>query len=252
VEQDYAILLRVPTSTSANPLERVSTVEAIANLLRSQILSGVVGAGETIPEEQTAADLGVSRHSLRAAMRRLVDEGLLRHEPHRGVRVPVLAREDVHDVYRMRRLLELEATRLVASSAVVPGEALAAVETFEALADDAGWDEVVEQDLRFHRAIIEAADSPRLARAYTATHTEVSYCLALLRPHYDHPADVAAEHRELLEPIAAGDPDTACQLLLAHLIDAEHNLLGAMSERPEGPLEEHTADSTDVIPAQGT
>ena len=68
MEQDYVILLRVPTSTSANPLERVSTVEAIANLLRSQILSGVVGAGETIPEEQTAADLGVSRHSLRAAI----------------------------------------------------------------------------------------------------------------------------------------------------------------------------------------
>lgn len=212
-------------------LGRISTVEAIAADLRAQVLSGELRAGDTVREEQTAAELGVSRHSLRAAMRRLVDEGLLRHEPYRGVRVPVLDEDDICDVYRMRRILELEATRLVAGGSTVPNDAVAAVEGLEALTDDAGWDEVVEHDLRFHRAVIEAAESPRLERAYTATHAEVSYCLAQLRPHYEHPADVAAEHRELLKPIASGDPDASCRLLLAHLIEAEENLLGAMSKR---------------------
>jgi len=206
-------------------------VDAIADELRAQVLSGALAAGETVREEQTAADLGVSRHSLRAAMRRLVEEGLLRHEPYRGVRVPVLDAEDVRDVYRMRRILELEAMRLVAGSATAPTDAVAAVEALEGLTDEAGWDEVVEHDLRFHRAVIEASESARLAHAYSATQAEVSYCLVQLRPHYERPADVATEHRELLKAIASGDPDTACRLLLAHLIEAEENLLGEMSKR---------------------
>ena len=85
-----------------------------------------------------------------------------------------------------------------------------------------------EHDLRFHRAVIDAAGSARLARAYTATQSEVAYCLTQLRPHYERPAEVAAEHRGLLGPIAARDPDAACRLLLEHLLEAETNLLGAM------------------------
>lgn len=214
-------------------IRRVSTVDAVVAVLRSRILEDELPQGAFIPEEQTSAELGVSRHSLRAAMRRLVEEGLLRHEPHHGVYVPILSPEEIRDVYRMRRVLELDAMRFVASAATVPADALAAVEAFESLAGDAGWDELVEQDLRFHRAAIDAVGSLRLARAYTATQAEVTYCLTRLRPHYGHPSEVAAEHRELLEPIAAGDPETACRLLLAHLLEAEANLLGAMP-RPAG------------------
>jgi DNA-binding GntR family transcriptional regulator len=222
------------TAPAGAPLGRVSTVEATVAVLRSRILGADIAAGASIPEEQTAAELGVSRHSLRAAMRRLVEEGLLRHEPHRGVRVPVLDRADIEDVYRMRRVLELEATRTVAGAGIVPVEAVAAVAALEALTRGAGWDEVVLQDLRFHRAVIDAAGSPRLARAYRATQSEVAYCLTQLRPHYDRPAQVAAEHRELLEPVASSDPEAACRLLIEHLLEAEQNLLGALPGGGDG------------------
>ena len=69
------------------------------------------------------------------------------------------------------------------------------------LADDAPWREVVWPDQRFHTAIIDATESPRLTRAYNGLQSEITLCLAQLEPAYDAPAEVAAEHEELLAPI---------------------------------------------------
>ena len=56
-----------------------------------------------------------------------------------------------------------------------------------ALGDDAPWRAVVEPDMRFHRAIIDASGSERLARAYATVQSEVLLCLVWSRPHYDRP-----------------------------------------------------------------
>jgi DNA-binding GntR family transcriptional regulator len=202
--------------------------------LRARILDGVLGPGARIVEAQTAAELGVSRHTLRAAMRQLTSDGLLRHEPHRGVRVPALTASDIADVFRLRALLEQEAIRDVAARVHAPEAAVAAVAALEALAPDARWHEVVEHDLRFHRAIIDATGSPRLARTYSAALDEIVFCLVQLRPHYNRPVEVALEHRELLEPIAAGDVREASRRLAVHLADARANLLGSLLSASSG------------------
>src|SRR3712207_540105 len=73
---------------SAQPLNRVSTVDALAGALRTQILNGELSPGAQLREVELASAFGVGRYSLRAAMQTLVHEGLLRHEPNRGVFVP--------------------------------------------------------------------------------------------------------------------------------------------------------------------
>lgn len=213
---------------STPPSSGRSAVDEAVATLRSRVLDGVLGPGARIVEEQAAAELGVSRHTLRAAMRQLVSDGLLRHEPHRGVHVPILTAEDITDVFRIRALLEHEAMRDVASRAYCPPDAVAALAALESLSDDAGWHEVVEYDRAFHRALIDAAGSVRISRTYAATEAEIVFCLVQLRPHYDRPVEVAREHRELLEPVAAGDVRKAQRLLDVHLRDAERNLLGSL------------------------
>lgn len=212
----------------------VSSVEAAVTALRRKILDGVLGPGARIVEEEAAAELGVSRHTLRAALQQLVGDGLLHHEPHRGARVPVLEASGIADVFRLRALLEQEATRDVSARRYVPPGAREAVAALEALADDASWHELVEEDVRFHQAIIEAVGSPRLARAYSATQHEILFCLVQLRPYYSRPAEVALEHRELLEPIAAGDAIEASRRLAIHLADAQANLLSSLPSARSG------------------
>lgn len=225
-----------------NPIARitpVSTVEAAANALRELILDGNLEPGTRLREHEFAERLGIARHSFRAATQILIGEGLLRREPNRGVEVPILSDADVADIFKLRAALEIEAVRLVTEAGIVPVAAQRAVTELSALTDDAPWRDVVWPDQRFHRAIIEASGSERLERAYIDLQSEIVLCLAQLRPVYDQPAEVAAEHEELLEPIVAGDVAAAERLMRAHLDEAVENLVKLYGQRGESAEDGH-------------
>lgn len=209
----------------------VSTVEAAANALRELILDGKLEPGARLREHDYAEKLGIARHSFRAATQILIGEGLLKREPHRGVEVAILAADDVADIFKLREALEIEAVRTVTGAGVVPAEAQRAVTEMSALSEDAPWRDVVWPDQRFHRAIVDATGSPHLIRAYQGLQSEIVLCLAQLRPAYDAPAEVAAEHEELLEPVIAGDVERAERLFRAHLTEAAGNLISLHEER---------------------
>ena len=146
-------------------LNTVSTVDAAANVLRELILDGELEPGSRLREAEFAERLGIARHSFRAATQVLIGEGMLRREPHRGVQVTVLDAPAIVDVFRLRTALETEAVRILIASDRVPDGARQAVDDLSAVPDGAPWRDVVEPDMRFHRAIIDAAESPRLRRA---------------------------------------------------------------------------------------
>lgn len=207
----------------------VSTVEAAANAIRDLILDGELPAGSRLRENDFAERLGVARHSFRAATQILIGEGLLRREPNRGVQVPVFSQADVEDIFKLRAALEVEASRLAIEAGVVPAEARGAVTQLQGLDADAAWSDVVQQDLTFHRAIIDAAGSERLQRAYHGLQSEIVLCMVQLQPAYDHPKEVAAEHEELLAAIEARDTENAERLWRIHLDEAAENQIKALA-----------------------
>ncbi len=209
------------------PLATVSTVQAAANALREQILDGHIEPGSRLRETEFAERLGIARHSFRAATQILIAEGLLLREPNRGVHVPVLDPDDLIDVFRLRIALEVEAVRLVIATGEIPEQAELSVRQLSGVGDDAPWRSVVEPDMRFHRAIIDAAGSPRLERAYASVQSEILLCLVQLRPHYHRPAEVAAEHEELIAAMRAGDADRVEERFRVHLTVAADNLTKA-------------------------
>lgn len=210
-------------------LSPVSTVDALADALRHQVLDGSLAPGTYLREVQVATSYGVARHTVRAAMQMLVLEGVLRHTPNRGVHVPELDSDDVVDVFRLRAALESEAIRLIITAASTPAAAIDATRRLETLPDDAGWDLVVEADLAFHRGIIMDAGSQRLVRAYAGAQSEIQLCMVQLRPNYERPSEVAAEHRELLDTVIAGDLDAADRAFRKHWDDATENLLRTLA-----------------------
>ena len=209
---------------AALQLNTVSTVEAAANAVRDLILDGQLEPGTRLREAEFAERLGIARHSFRAAAQILIGEGMLRREPHRGVQVPVMTGADIVDTFRLRAALELEAIRIVIAARQVPEGAMAAVKELSGLPDGAPWRDVVESDMRFHRAIIDATGSERIARTYAGVQSEIVMCMVNQRPLYDRPAQVAAEHEELLESIVAADQRRAARLFRTHLTDAAQRL----------------------------
>ena len=83
----------------------------VLGAVRSAVVSGRLAPGARVNEAQLASDLGVSRGTLREAIRRLEQEGLLVTLSHRGTFVRELSTEEIAEVYGVRLALESYAAR---------------------------------------------------------------------------------------------------------------------------------------------
>ena len=77
--------------------------------LKDAILAGVFQPGDRLVETDLCEQLGVSRASLREALRSLQSERLIDFIPNRGPQIPVLSWKEAEDIYELRALLEGEA-----------------------------------------------------------------------------------------------------------------------------------------------
>ncbi len=186
--------------TARLSLQRVSTVDAIAASLRTRILDGELGAGERLRELELAEAYGVARHSLRAALRSLAAEGLVTIEPNRGARVASLTATELGPLFELRTALELEAARLALerNDHRLPKSVHDAVRLMAAVCEqpDPPWSAVVEAHDAVHHALVAAAGSPRILRAYEALAGELRLFVIQLRPRWT--LERMAEHHERL------------------------------------------------------
>jgi DNA-binding GntR family transcriptional regulator len=222
------------TRLHATPLERVSTVEALTKALRDRVLDGTLAADTPLREAELCEVFGVSRHTVRTALRALGHEGLARLEPNRGAFVPELTADDVDDLFRLRSALELTAVRTLAQE---PRRAAArrAAQALQGIPEDASWTAVRDADLDFHRALVDALASPRVTRTYAALMTELRLSFLQLQQELEDHRDVARQHTEILDAIESGDAGEAARLLQVHLDEARENIAGAYRSRARRP-----------------
>ncbi|MFB4272401.1 GntR family transcriptional regulator [Nonomuraea sp. GTA35] len=197
------------------PLRPVSTVGALADALRSRVLSGEIPPGTALPEQEIAASYGVARPTVREALASLVHEGLLRRERNRSAYVPEVTLSDLEDLMYVRRPLEDLMARAVVGRTVP--EAEAALHRMAALPADAPWSETVAEHMALHQALVEAVGSPRLERLYGVLAAETRLGLVRLREVYQDRDVLVAEHRELLDALANGPEEAARAAVAAHL-----------------------------------
>lgn len=204
------------------PVERRSTVEIVSDELRTAIRYGALEPGTQLGEAELAARLGVSRGPLREATQRLVQEGLLRSEPHRGLFVIDLDQHDVEDVYTARLAIERTACRLIMRAH--REEAIVALtDALRDLTKAAGHRDKVamsDADQAFHEALVRSSGSPRLARMADTLLVETRMCLHALQEHYPEPHELVEEHRSLLAAVVAGDEPLLLRLIEEHMRDS--------------------------------
>lgn len=223
--------------TDLEPVERRSTAAVVADRIRTAIMRGTFPPGTQLGEVELAAKLGVSRGPLREAMQRLVAEGLLRSERHRGLFVRDLDAADVRDIYQARASVERAAGLLVldgdrAAAADRLDRALAVMEAAVAAGDPVA---IADSDHAFHSALVAASGSPRLGRMADALLVETRMCLAALQDTGPPAAGLLAEHRELCEAVRSGDRDRMTAALEAHMADAVTRILAPVAVAAPGP-----------------
>ncbi|WP_031468684.1 GntR family transcriptional regulator [Sciscionella sediminilitoris] len=220
------------------PVARESTAGIIARQLRAAITTGSLAPGAQLGEAELANQFQVSRGPLREAMQRLVQEGLLRSEPHRGLFVVDLEPEDVYDLYAARTAIESAAAiRVIRADPRPVGELWTAHERMTSAADREDPAAVSDADLEFHERLVALSGSKRLARMMRTLMVETRMCLTALQRTYADVRERVSEHGAIIEAIAEGDERLATALLERHMEDAVRRLAPGTSlftSRSEG------------------
>ena len=143
-------------------LSRVSSGEHVRQYVRRRIFDGVLKQGQRVPQDAIAKTLGVSRIPVREALIALEREGWITIVPHRGAFVNRIDESAVRDHYELFGLIYGFAVRRATER---QGETLAALlpalqKRIAGAGDDA--DEMFAATIAFHRAVVAAANSPRL------------------------------------------------------------------------------------------
>ena len=213
---------------SLEPVELRTTSSIIADRIRGAVLDGTFGPGAQLGEAQLANQLNVSRGPVREAMQRLIAEGLLRNERHRGVFVIELDESDVTDIYLARGAIEQAAARQLtgASDAAVLAELDAKLHQMAEVVETGDWAKVAELDLQFHETMIAATGSKRLIRMFRTLISETRLCLMTLEDAYPQRREVVDEHRDIVAAMRNGDADEVGDLLDAHFAHAVRHISG--------------------------
>jgi DNA-binding GntR family transcriptional regulator len=186
-------------------LNRQSVSEQVVSVLREEILRGTLPPGSALPEVALAQSFGVSRNTVREAIRLLVHEGLARHHMHRGAVVTAQTEADLVDIHRARAAVELAA---VATAATATAEQLAGLDALVdhmAAAVEAGDGRAVDEaDLAFHRGLVSLLGSTRLDQFYEGLQRELRLGFTTMNRRLPHP-DRVTEHRRLAQLATARD-----------------------------------------------
>jgi len=212
------------------PVRTRNAFEETVERLLQTIRLGVAAPGERLPAERDlAARLGVSRVTLREAIRAIADAGYV--ESRRGryggtfvvASLPAPAPRvapagDLDDVLTLRHVLETGAAENAAARTLTPHDRQTLTAALLDVSDvDTDVIEYRRRDSRLHLAVAEAAGSPSLTTAVADIRTRVNELLdaiPLLAVNIEH-SDV--QHRAVVAAILSGDAPAARQAMAEHL-----------------------------------
>jgi DNA-binding GntR family transcriptional regulator len=191
--------------------------ESVAAGVRELIMSGELPAGTRLVERDLADRFVTSQGPVRTALKELERTGLVTIAPRRGAYVASLAAEDVDEIF-----LLIEALWSVGARRAVTRMRPADAEHLRALLDDCertttAW-EITRASLRFHRAVMQLADLPRLLLFWDALQTQAQFqalAVALTAADLQLPNHPLRNDRKIYAALARGDAEAAIRIMSA-------------------------------------
>ena len=185
-----------------------SLPEVVRLTLRRRILNNELVAGERLIEANLAAEFGVSRTTLRAALMELKNDRLVEFLPRRGCSVARMSRAEIEDACFARYLLESGAA--CEDRAVIDDSLVSSMEKeLDAMAECVGAGDlaaIVECDTSLHGLLVEAGGRVRLTELWHELDGQMG---ALMRSSLEFQgsdlSDVVARHRTLIEAVRTKD-----------------------------------------------
>jgi DNA-binding GntR family transcriptional regulator len=201
-----------PRSLESNAPLRDHVYETLEEL----IIYGALAPGQHLVEADIAKQLGVSRIPVREALQLLARDGWIDLRPRQGAFVHQPELREVDDVFSVRTLLEVESTRLAARKAT--DDSIRALRTIQRTGSEAlaraDERELVMLNSQFHARITRIGENEVLAGLIARLDKRIRWYFAPVVK--SRGSSSWKEHLEIVEAIAARDPERASKAMRKH------------------------------------
>lgn len=210
--------------------------EQVLNALRDAILTFKFKPGERLTERALCELTGVSRTSVREALRHLESEGLIENIPHRGPIVAIVTIDQAQHIYELRGAIEGLAARLFAERADD-----ASIRSLRAALDQVAisfqthhQDEILKAVNAFYDALLAGCKNPLIGRALKSLHGRIIYLRALSTSHAGRALESLRELADIVTAIEGRDPVAAEQACRQHAALACEAAIAVLASKEPG------------------
>lgn len=177
----------------------VDSVEYAAAQIRQAIVSGQYEPGERLIEINLSDKLGISRHPIREALRRLDREGLVQVRANRGAIVAEVDVPSLFEVYEIRASLGAIAIRhLLLQKDPLSAAAYKKLEQFALRSQKAAAEnrqsDMIKADLEFQALVVEASGLMRVATYFRSLEADIQRFNTLLKIDYPEKEHFTTKH----------------------------------------------------------
>jgi len=228
----------MPTSPAAGKFVRPPTLTAtVADHIRENIVRGDFPPGAPLHEVGLGKSLGISRGTVREALRYLQDENLVEIVPHQGAFVTRLSPKRAREIYTLRAQLEPYAVRLAMDRKAYRPQDLdqldALVRRLADLERKRDLFETITTDMEFHRVMCERCDHEMLMDVLRGLQYQTRlFILNTMLYRSDLERDELT-HRAILDAIRSNEPGHAEEIVRQHIITAGTSLVTHMDSQAE-------------------
>lgn len=206
--------------------------------IRAQIISGTLGPGVPLREEQLAESCGVSRTPVREALRRLESENYVRRNAAKRSFVADWSMDAIVESFALRGLLEGHAAERAAQR-ISEDQLHQLREHNRAIhaaisRPESDVPRFLDENRGFHAVIVEAAGSPPLSSALAGIVEQPVVLRTALHYSRDELLRSWREHAELIAAFERGDSIWARAVMTGHIQRARHAYADAFAQRRDG------------------
>ena len=219
---------------SLGSIESQTRRELIHARLREAISSGGLAPGTHLAEVELSDALGVSRGTLREALRQLQQEGLLTSDARGRLSVRVVTAREVEEIFAVRHALESLALELVCAREDRPAAAVRLRQALEALrATEGDFVAQLDADLAFHERLCELSGNTTLLHSWRSVSGLSRAAITAAGPQTALHNMAYERHEPIVRHVEAGDAAGGREFLRSHMRDAATRIERQMQERAQ-------------------
>lgn len=215
------------------PVGRSTLSNRVYDRLLETIITGKISPGQHLVEQILAEHLGVSRISIREAIRSLARHGLVEIVPNKGAFVIGLTMEDILEIYQLRASLERLGVRLATRMITIEDlEALKGMVSRLAEIEDHN-DRLLgaSADTEFHRKIMNISGNHRAIRVWEQMSSQIQMVVYNISNYYPNFNGLAERHINLVKIMESGDSESAGRYVEDHIMEGCQHMLQAVRDK---------------------